>query len=117
MIVNCPLCESQFATVSIFMTHLKIVHSNEPNFCIQCNMQGCQRTFRNFYTFRNHTYSMHSQFQSTDTSSEDLETRSSLLAQDSEIALETDQTAPEIEDFERYSPILEAENDINPLIS
>ena len=80
-------------------------------------MQGCQRTFRNFYTFRNHIYSMHSQFQSSDTSGEYFETRSSLLAQGSEIALETDQTASETEDFERNSPILEAENHINQPIS
>ena len=117
MMVNCPLCESQFATVSIFMTHLKMVHSNEPNFCIQCNMQECQRMFRNFYTFHNHIYSMHSQFQSTDPLGEDLETRSS-LTQDREISLETDQTASEIaNDFERNSLILEAENDIHQPIS
>lgn len=113
MTVNCPLCESQFATVSIFMTHLKLIHSNEPNFCIRCNLEGCQRTFKNFYTYRNHVYSMHSQLQSTDPLCEDLETTSN-HAQDSDIP-ETDLAATlETEnDFERNSLILEAANDIN----
>lgn len=34
-------------------------HVNEAGFQIQCGLQGCQRTFRNFHTFRNHIYSMH----------------------------------------------------------
>lgn len=60
MTVTCPLCASCFANLSIFMTHLKLIHSNEHNFNIRCNLQGCQRTFVNFHTYRNHVYSMHS---------------------------------------------------------
>ena len=36
-----------------------MIHTDEPSFHIQCNLQGCQRTFRKFGMFRNHVYSVH----------------------------------------------------------
>ena len=57
--VVCPLCSSSFATVSVFMTHLRMIHSHEAGFHIQCGLQGCKRTFKNFHTYRNHVYSLH----------------------------------------------------------
>ena len=59
--IVCPLCAggNSYATVSVFLTHLRMFHANEANFQIQCGLQGCKRTFRNFYTYRNHVYSMH----------------------------------------------------------
>ena len=110
MTARCPLCESQFATISIFMTHLKLIHSNEPNFNMQCNLQGCQRTFKNFYTYRNHVYSIHSQESvNPDPLCEDLETRSSHIRD----SLETDSTTEN--DHGRNSPILEVEPENNQL--
>lgn len=53
----CVLCG--FATPSVLMTHIRMIHASEAGFHIQCNLQGCMRTFRNFHTYRNHVYSMH----------------------------------------------------------
>jgi len=56
----CPCCGSRFATVSVFLTHLRLIHSNEAGFHITCGIQGCSRTYVNFLTYRNHVYSIHS---------------------------------------------------------
>lgn len=57
--VVCSLCGSSFNTISVFLTHLRMFHANEAGFHIQCGLQGCSRTFRNFHTYRNHVYSIH----------------------------------------------------------
>ena len=54
----CPLCTACFASVSIFLSHLRLIHASEVGFQMSCGLQGCQRTFTNFYTYRNHVYSM-----------------------------------------------------------
>lgn len=36
-----------------------MLHADEAGFHIQCGLQGCKRTFRNFHSYRNHIYSMH----------------------------------------------------------
>lgn len=48
-----------FPAFHLFMTHMRLMHADEPQFVIQCNMQGCQRTFRNFTVYRNHVYAFH----------------------------------------------------------
>ena len=35
------------------------MHADMPNFILQCNLQGCCRTFTHFLTYRNHVYSFH----------------------------------------------------------
>ena len=57
--ITCPLCTACFASVSIFLSHLRLIHASEAGFQISCGLQGCQRTFNNFHTYRNHVYSMH----------------------------------------------------------
>lgn len=57
--ITCPLCMACFGSVSIFLSHLRLIHASEAGFQISCGLQGCQRTFNNFYTYRNHVYSMH----------------------------------------------------------
>ena len=42
------------------MTHFRLIHADEPNFRIDCTLQGCCRTFKNFHTYRNHIYAFHS---------------------------------------------------------
>lgn len=41
------------------MTHMRLLHADDPNFLIQCNLQGCKRTFRKFTVYRNHIYAVH----------------------------------------------------------
>ena len=57
--IACSLCTASFGSVSIFLSHLRLIHASEAGFQITCGLQGCQRTFNNFYTYRNHVYSMH----------------------------------------------------------
>ena len=60
LMIVCPLCSgSQFETVSTFMRHLRLVHADRDGFLLQCGLQGCRRTFRNFFTYRNHVYAYH----------------------------------------------------------
>jgi len=57
--ILCPLCASSSPSVSMLLAHIRLVHVCDPGFHIQCGLQGCQRTFHNFYTYRNHVYSIH----------------------------------------------------------
>lgn len=53
----CPYCiEDDFTAPSevLLLTHIRRVHSFEPNFSIQCSIDGCSRTFKNFRTYQNH---------------------------------------------------------------
>lgn len=43
----------------MLLAHIRIAHSNDAGFSIQCNLQGCQRTFKRFTTYRNHIYNFH----------------------------------------------------------
>ena len=58
--LTCPMCGGvSFSAFHQFMTHMRLIHADEPQFMIQCNLQGCQRTFRNFSVYRNHVYAFH----------------------------------------------------------
>ena len=41
------------------LTHIRLVHSCDPNFSIQCSKDGCSRTFKNFRTYQNHCLLKH----------------------------------------------------------
>ena len=53
---SCPYCPEDYLAPSerLLLTHIRITHSNEPNFSIQCTTSGCARTFTNFRTYQNH---------------------------------------------------------------
>ena len=56
----CPLCSDvTVRTLSQLMTHIRLVHADDPHFIIQCSFQGCTRTFRTFTVYRNHVYTCH----------------------------------------------------------
>lgn len=57
--LKCPLCNAELGTVSVFLTHLRVIHASDSAFNITCGLQGCPRTFNNFHTYRNHVYAMH----------------------------------------------------------
>ena len=60
MAITCPLCpELKFSSVKFFLKHLRLTHSDTPNFHIQCNLQGCKRTFRNLKYYQNHIFAHH----------------------------------------------------------
>lgn len=53
---SCPYCPDDYSAPSetLLLAHIRITHSNEPNFSIQCSTNGCARTFTNFRTYQNH---------------------------------------------------------------
>jgi len=60
MPITCPLCPGiQLPSIRTFIKHLRITHADDPNFHIQCNLQGCRRTFKNLKHYLNHIYSRH----------------------------------------------------------
>ena len=60
VMTGCPLCGSYVTSLSQLLVHMRLVHAGEPGFLVQCGIQGCPRTYRNFQTFRNHVYTIHS---------------------------------------------------------
>ena len=56
----CPLCgDVRVTAMNQLMTHILLMHADSPNFMIQCNLQGCKKTFRKFTVYSNHVYSFH----------------------------------------------------------
>ena len=56
----CTYCVSRdFAapSESLLLDHIRLVHSQDPDFIIQCSHSGCARSFRNFRTYQNHKLS------------------------------------------------------------
>ena len=41
---------------NLLLNHIRLVHSSEPGFSIQCTVNGCSRTFKNFRTYQNHKH-------------------------------------------------------------
>lgn len=54
----CPYCDDseEFSAPSqvLLLNHVRLVHSNDPDFSIQCSFPDCSRTFVNFRTYQNH---------------------------------------------------------------
>ena len=53
----CPLCPGDdFVAPSevLLLNHIRLVHSCDPNFSIQCSFPGCPRTLKKFRTYQNH---------------------------------------------------------------
>ncbi len=57
--ITCPLCVRSFVNIKCLLKHIRLTHADTRGFHIQCNLQGCKRTFRNFHTYRNHVYTWH----------------------------------------------------------
>ena len=53
---SCPYCPEDYLAPSeiLLLTHIRLAHSHEPNFSIQCSWNGCARTFTNFRSYQNH---------------------------------------------------------------
>ena len=65
MALVCQLCSAERAlnipyTLKDYLKHIELFHAHQPNFCITCGIGGCQRTFHNLQTFRNHVSDHHS---------------------------------------------------------
>jgi hypothetical protein len=53
--INCQVC-THFFTVSIseMVSHLVLVHQNDPGLHIKCDVPGCQATFGRVFSYKSH---------------------------------------------------------------
>ena len=72
------------SSISVYLSHLRLIHAHEADFQVPCGLQGCQRTFQNFYTYRNHVYSMHDLNALDDTTNEITDDAATLATLDDE---------------------------------
>ena len=78
----CPLCPAERTqnlrmTISDYLKHLRLFHAHQPNFQICCGLNGCQRTFKNFGTYKNHVSDRHRGEQLQDSATQGLDDESS----------------------------------------
>lgn len=52
--LRCSSCSFIAPSEVLLLSHIRLVHSMDPNFSIQCTLEGCARTFTNFRTYQNH---------------------------------------------------------------
>ena len=55
----CPLCNFEAPSVKNVMSHLRTVHSSDPNFSVACGLNGCGVTSRSFPALYSHIYRKH----------------------------------------------------------
>ena len=58
-IIQCPLCGYQVLKLQQLVSHLRLVHSGDPNFELVCGIGGCQQEFHAFSAFSSHVYRSH----------------------------------------------------------
>ena len=56
---HCPKCSRKLFTLNKLISHIELVHGNEPHFSITCGLDGCQRSFEKFQSYRKHVYRSH----------------------------------------------------------
>ena len=62
--ITCKLCSATShlkLQTKEYIQHIKLFHAHQPDFKVTCGISGCQRTYTNFGTFRNHVYDVHSE--------------------------------------------------------
>ena len=57
--VECPLCGYLSPTLSLYISHLRLVHSKDDNFRITCRIDECTEVFGAFAALNSHVYRCH----------------------------------------------------------
>ena len=58
--INCQVCRDFFtATISDMVSHLVLVHQNDPGIHIICEVPGCQSTFGRVFSYTSHLRRSH----------------------------------------------------------
>ena len=52
----CPMCFVESPNLPMALSHLRLVHGNDPRFCVQCGIGGCSYTGRSFSALYSHIY-------------------------------------------------------------
>lgn len=55
----CPMCFFQAPSMALHLNHLRLVHSNDSRFHVQCGIGGCSYTANSFSAFYSHIYRKH----------------------------------------------------------
>ena len=56
----CCLCSSFSGHLfSAILRHIGEIHQHDPNLTIECGIEGCPQTYKNFESFRSHVYRKH----------------------------------------------------------
>ena len=58
-VVQCPLCGNLCPSAKMYISHLRLVHQEDPSFLVTCIFSGCSKTFRTFPAFNTHMYRLH----------------------------------------------------------
>ncbi len=56
----CPMCTFEAPSVNVILSHIRAVHSHDPNFFVTCGLGGCGTTSRSFSALYSHVYRRHS---------------------------------------------------------
>ena len=57
--VFCPLCGFQSQTVAQSLSHLRLLHRNDPRFSVRCGVSGCSYVGKSFSALYTHVYRNH----------------------------------------------------------
>jgi hypothetical protein len=56
----CPICATfEASSLSYLLSHLRLVHSNDPRFKVTCGLDGCAYTACSFSALYSHVYRKH----------------------------------------------------------
>ena len=58
-VVECPLCGCFSPSLTLHVSHLRLVHSSDRSFNIVCSIRGCAETFGAFAAYNSHVYRCH----------------------------------------------------------
>lgn len=56
---NCPMCVFAASSISLVLSHLRLVHSSDPHFCVTCGIGGCCTTTKSFSALYQHIRKKH----------------------------------------------------------
>ena len=55
-VYNCSLCDFTVPTKPMLLSHIRLIHSNDPQFVVTCGIDGCVYTAKRFSTYYSHIY-------------------------------------------------------------
>ena len=58
-VYQCVLCGFLSPSLDLNISHLRLVHSGDPHFHVQCNIDQCEEEFRSFSAYNSHVYRKH----------------------------------------------------------
>ena len=54
--IKSPLCDFCTLSIQLVISHLRLVHSSDPNFHVMCGISGCRSAFSSFSALYQHIY-------------------------------------------------------------